>query len=125
MATYTAARTRALGALSLMAMLGMLLAGCGSGGSAGGTTGGPGVDLSNKTITLGILTPLSGPVAAPIGIPLTKGMETYFKSVNANGGVDGFQIKLKEEDSKYDPATEVEDYNAIVGQVAMFAQSLG
>ena len=83
------------------------------------------MDLTNKTITLGILTPLSGPVAAPIGIPLTKGMETYFKSVNANGGVDGFQIKLKEEDSKYDPATEVEDYNAIVGQVAMFAQSLG
>ncbi len=125
MATYTAARTRALGALSLVAMLGMLLAGCGSGGASGGIKGGPGVDLSNKTITLGILTPLSGPVAAPIGIPLTKGMETYFKSVNANGGVDGFQIKLKEEDSKYDPATEVEDYNAIVGQVAMFAQSLG
>ena len=125
MATFTAARTRAWGALSLVVMLGMFLAACGSGGASGSIKGGPGVDLTNKTITLGILTPLSGPVAAPIGLPLTKGMETYFKSVNANGGVDGFQIKLKEEDSKYDPATEVEDYNAIEGQVAMFAQSLG
>ena len=74
------------------------------------------MDLSNKTITLGVLTPLSGPVAAPIGIPLTKGMETYFKSVNANGGIDGFQIKLLEKDSKYDPTTEVEQYNAIKGR---------
>ena len=125
MATNTAARTRALGVLSLVAMLGMFLAACGSGGASGGITGGPGVNLSTKTITLGVLTPLSGPVAAPIGIPLTKGMETYWKSVNASGGIDGFQIQLKEEDSKYDPATEVEDYNAIVGQVAMFGQSLG
>ncbi len=127
MATHTAlrARTRAFSAIGVVAMLCLFVAACGSGGASGGITGGPGVDLSNKTISLGVLTPLSGPVAAPIGIPLTKGMETYFKSVNANGGIDGFQIKLIEKDSKYDPTTEVEQYNAIKGSVAMFAQSLG
>ncbi len=63
------------------------------------------MDLTKKTIDLGILTPLSGPVAAPIGIPLTKGIETYFKAVNANGGIDGFQVNLVEKDSKYSPQT--------------------
>jgi ABC-type branched-subunit amino acid transport system substrate-binding protein len=127
MATHTAlrARTRALSVVGVVAMLCLSVAACGSGGSSGGTTGGPGVDLNGKTISLGVLTPLSGPVAAPIGIPLTKGMETYFKSVNAKGGIDGFKINLVEKDSKYDPATEVEQYNAIKGSVAMFAQSLG
>jgi ABC-type branched-subunit amino acid transport system substrate-binding protein len=106
-------------------MLCLFFAACGSGGSSGGITGGPGVDLNAKTISLGVLTPLSGPVAAPIGLPLTKGEETYFKSVNASGGIDGFKINLVEKDSKYDPATQVEQYNAIKGSVAMFAQSLG
>jgi ABC-type branched-subunit amino acid transport system substrate-binding protein len=127
MATHTAlrARTRALTALSVVAMLSMFVAACGTGGSSGGITGGPGVDLNSKTISLGVLTPLSGPVAAPIGIPLTKGMETYFKSVNAKGGIDGFKINLVEKDTQYLAANEVEQYNAIKGSVAMFAQSLG
>src|SRR6516225_7171403 len=109
MATHTAlrARTRAFSAVGVVAMLCLFVAACGSGGSSGGITGGPGVDLNSKTISLGVLTPLSGPVAAPIGIPLTKGEETYFDSVNASGGIGGFKIKLVERDSKYDPATEV------------------
>jgi ABC-type branched-subunit amino acid transport system substrate-binding protein len=100
-------------------------AGCGSNGASGGITGGPGVDLTNKTITLGILTPLSGQVAAPIGIPLTNGIQTYFDGINANGGIGGFQIKLVEKDTVYDPQQEVTQYNAIKSQVAMFAESLG
>jgi len=127
MATHTAlhARTRALSVVGVVAMLCLSVAACGTGGSSGGITGGPGVNLSSKTISLGVLTPLSGPVAAPIGLPLTKGEETYFKAINAKGGIDGFKINLVERDSKYDPASEVEQYNAIKGSVAMFAQSLG
>ena len=34
-------------------------------------------------------------------------------------------VNLVERDSKYDPQTEVQDYNQISGQVAMIAQSLG
>jgi ABC-type branched-subunit amino acid transport system substrate-binding protein len=100
-------------------------AGCASSGGGNGFTGGPGVDTSAKTITLGILTPLTGQVAAPIGIPLTKGIETYFDGVNATGGIDGYQIKLVEKDTQYSPQLEVQQYNAIKNQVAMFGESLG
>ncbi len=110
--------------LSVFMILGILLVGCGSSGS-GGIKAGPGVDTAKKTINLGVLTPLSGPVAAPIGVPLTKGIETYFKAVNANGGIDGFKVNLVEKDSKYDPQTQVEDYNQIHNQVLMLAESLG
>src|ERR671925_806749 len=47
----------------------------------------PGFD--GTTIKLGVLTPLSGPVAAPIGLPLTAGGDVYWQRVNAAGGVAG------------------------------------
>lgn len=127
MATSTALRTRSrvLSVLAILSLLSLFVAACGGGGGGGGIKAGPGVDTANKTISLGVLTPLSGIVAAPIGIPLTKGIETFFKSVNASGGIDGYQIKLIERDTKYDPPTEVEQYNAIKNQVLMFAESLG
>jgi ABC-type branched-subunit amino acid transport system substrate-binding protein len=106
--------------------LSLVVSACGSGGSS--TTSfkaGPGVDLTNKTITLGVLTPLTGPVAAPIGIPITKGIETFFQAVNANGGIDGFQVKFNEQDTQYNPQTEVQFYNQIHTQVAMIGESLG
>ncbi len=113
-------------ALSVAVVLSMsVISACGGGSSSGGITGGPGVDLSKKTIDLGILTPLSGQVAAPIGIPLTKGIETYFKAVNANGGIDGFQVNLIEKDTQYSPQLSVQMYNQIHNQVAMIGESLG
>jgi ABC-type branched-subunit amino acid transport system substrate-binding protein len=107
------------------------LAACGTGSSGGGGSdtsagvkAGPGVDTKAKTISLGVLSPLSGPVAA-IGKPLTAGQETYFKAVNAAGGIDGWKVKLSEQDTQYDPQTEVQAYNRIGGNVAFIAQSLG
>jgi ABC-type branched-subunit amino acid transport system substrate-binding protein len=60
--------------------------------------------VSNKTISLGILTPLTRPVADPIGLPLTQGIEVFFDSVNAHGGIDGYRVTLVERDTEYDPA---------------------
>lgn len=112
-------------------LIAVSLAACGTGASSGGggsTSGGiktgPGVDAKNKTISLGVLSPLSGPVAV-IGKPLTDGQQTYFKSVNASGGIDGWKVNLVERDTKYDPQTEVQDFNQIDNQVAFMAQSLG
>ena len=107
-------------------------AACGTGSSGGGSSAstsagikvGPGVDAKTKTITLGVLSPLSGPVAL-IGSPLTAGQETYFKSLNASGGIDGWKVNLIARDTKYDPQTEVQNYNQLAGQVAFIAQSLG
>lgn len=86
---------------------------------------GPGVDTTNKTITLGILSPYTGPVAAPIGIPLANGVKVFFDHVNDNGGIGGYKVKFLEEDSKYDPQTQVTLYNQIHNQVLMIADSLG
>jgi ABC-type branched-subunit amino acid transport system substrate-binding protein len=106
----------------------LVLSGCASNSGSTGTSGlkaGPGVDVTNKTITLGILSPYSGPVADPIGIPLANGVKVFFDHVNDNGGVDGFKVKFLEEDTQYNPQIEVQKYNQIHSQVLMIADSLG
>lgn len=118
------ARISLLSLLTVFAILCTFISACGTSG-AGGIKAGVGVDLNKKVINLGILTPLSGPVAPPIGIPLTKGIETYFKAVNAKGGIDGFTVNLIEKDSQYNPQIQVQMYNQIHNQVLMLAESLG
>ncbi len=106
----------------------LVLSGCASSSSSTSSSGikaGPGVDVANKTITLGILSPFSGPVADPIGKPLARGVEVFFKSVNDRGGIDGFKVNLLEKDSQYNPQIQVELYNQIHNQVLMIADSLG
>jgi ABC-type branched-subunit amino acid transport system substrate-binding protein len=108
----------------------MVLSGCASTSSNNGNNGttlkvGPGVDTTNKTITLGIISPYSGPVAAPIGDPLAKGVEVFFDHVNDNGGINGYKVKFLEEDSQYNPQIAVQLYNKIHSQVLMIADSLG
>jgi len=126
------AKLRSLGALCAAGAVVFGLAACGTGSSSGGsskTSGGikigPGVNASTKTISLGVLTPLSGPVAGPIGIPLTAGQQTYWKAVNASGGIDGWKVQLVERDTKYDPQTQVTQFNQISNQVAFIGESLG
>ena len=128
MSTAHTTRVRAVGAAGLLAVL----AACGSGGSGGSSsstaggavTGGPGVDTAAKTIALGVLTPLSGPVAL-IGKPLTNGQVAFFNAVNANGGLDGWKVNLVQRDDQYNPQQHVQFFNEILPNVAMFAQSLG
>jgi ABC-type branched-subunit amino acid transport system substrate-binding protein len=107
----------------------LTVAACGTGGtssnsSSSGIQAGPGVDLSTKTITLGVLTPLSGPVEV-IGKPLTAGQADYFKWLDANGGINGWKINLDTQDTAYDPQTEVQKYNQMISSVLFIAQSLG
>jgi ABC-type branched-subunit amino acid transport system substrate-binding protein len=129
MTTAKTLKARAIALFTFVAVGSMLLAACGSSSTSSGNSttikDGPGIDLANKTITLGVLTPLTGPVAAPIGIPLTAGIELYFKAVNDAGGIDGFKVVLVERDSKYSPDLQVQAYNDIHGRVAMIAESLG
>lgn len=128
-------RTRAI---LLAAVLGLLLAACSTGGSSATTTtsatgsttasntftGGPGVDQSTKTITVGLISALSGP-AELIGVPLTNGMEAYWKWSNAHGGIDGWKVAFDVKDDQYNPQVHVQMYNQIVSNVAMIAQSFG
>jgi ABC-type branched-subunit amino acid transport system substrate-binding protein len=86
----------------------------------------PGPGFDGETITVGIVTPQTGPVTI-IGDPLTRGNEVFFQYVNEElGGVAGqYPIETITVDSRYDPTTGVQQYNAIKDQVVMFAQLLG
>jgi ABC-type branched-subunit amino acid transport system substrate-binding protein len=124
-------KLRKLAAGGIASALAVSIAACGTGSSGGGDTGrsegvrtGPGIAPATKTISLGVLSPLSGQVAA-IGKPLTAGQETYFRAMNAAGGIDGWKVKLIKRDTKYDPQTQVQEFNRIAGNVAFIAQSLG
>jgi ABC-type branched-subunit amino acid transport system substrate-binding protein len=118
--------------LWLAALLALVLAGCGGAadegesgdeGEAASLKNVPGFD--GKTIKLGVLTPLSGPVAV-IGLPLTAGNQVYFDYVNSNGGIAGkYKIELVQEDTQYSPPKTVQQYNKIKGDVVAFTQVLG
>jgi ABC-type branched-subunit amino acid transport system substrate-binding protein len=117
---------------ALACLAGLVLAACSTGGSSGtgssSSTGsvkaGPGVNVKSKTVTLGVLTPLSGP-AALIGKPLTAGQQAYFSYLNSHGGISGWKVSLDIKDDQYNPQLHVQDYNQIVSNVAFIAQSLG
>jgi ABC-type branched-subunit amino acid transport system substrate-binding protein len=84
----------------------------------------PGFD--GTTIKVGVLTPLSGPVADPIGLPLTAGADVYWKKVNAAGGVAGkYKVEVVREDTQYDNAQTSAKYTKIKDQVTLFSQVLG
>jgi ABC-type branched-subunit amino acid transport system substrate-binding protein len=118
--------------LWLAAVLALVLAGCG-GAADDGDSGDEGEAASLKsvpgfdgtTIKLGVLTPLTGPVAV-IGLPLTAGNQVYFDSVNAKGGIAGkYKVELVQEDTQYSPPKTVQQYNKVKGDVVAFTQVLG
>jgi ABC-type branched-subunit amino acid transport system substrate-binding protein len=99
----------------------------GGGGGGDATAGAPSKvpGFDGKTIKVGVLTPLSGPVAV-IGKPLTAGNEVYFKALNAKGGVAGkYPVELVQEDTQYRTDLTVQKYNKLKSQVALFGQVLG
>lgn len=108
-------------ALLLCMVLVLALTACGSGG--GGTELAQGV--SDEEIVVGTLIAQSGAVA-PIGIPVLRGMEAYFKTVNDAGGINGRTIRLIAEDDEFDAQKSIllaeklvyeDEVFAIVGQL--------
>src|SRR5260370_16961754 len=92
----------------------LALSGCAS--SSSGSSGsvlktGPGVDVAHKTITLGILSPYSGPVAAPIGDPLALGVKVFFDHVNATGGNKRNKQKTLPQNNHHNTHTTCHLYN--------------
>jgi len=107
-----------------------VVAGCGGKGeeSGGGDSAsgslktGPGV--TDKQISLGMLTDLSG-VFAALGEPIVQGTQLYWKAQNAKGGVCGRKIKLVVQDHGYDPQKAVTQYRQLSSEVAGMQQLLG
>lgn len=122
--THTARVTA--GALAAL----LVLAGCSSkakGGddgekAAGGVRTGDGI--SGKTISLGVLTDMTG-VYATLGKSVTQAQQLYVKQTNAEGGVCGYKLSLTVRDHGYDPQKAVSGYTELEPKVLGFAQFLG
>jgi ABC-type branched-subunit amino acid transport system substrate-binding protein len=86
----------------------------------------PTAGFDGETITLGVLTPLTGTLEI-IGEPLTAGNQAYVDYVNEElGGVAGqYPIDLEIRDTVYDPSTAASEYAAIRDDVVMLMQLLG
>ena len=113
--------TRALASwLAAAALLAGAVAGCGgkgedSGGSSGGGESGSiktGPGVTDKEISLGLLTDLSG-VFAPLAKPIVQATQEYWKEQNAKGGVCDRTIKLVVKDHGYDPQKAVVQYREL------------
>jgi ABC-type branched-subunit amino acid transport system substrate-binding protein len=123
--------SRSLRVLAACLVVTMSLAACGSkgsdnstssGGSSGSIKTGPGI--AGKTITLGVLTDLSG-VFAPLAGPLTKANQMFWNDQNAKGGVCDRKVKLIIKDHGYDPQKAVVQYRDMSPKIAGLQQLLG
>jgi len=97
-------------------------AGGGGGASAGGVKTGPGV--TDKEISLGVLTDESG-VFASQGKTVTQGNQLGVDEINSSGGICGRQIKLVIQDHGYDVQQAVSKYAQEAPNIAGILQILG
>ncbi|MEU1620447.1 ABC transporter substrate-binding protein [Streptomyces sp. NPDC005722] len=83
---------------------------------------GPGV--TDSTITLGVLTDLSGPYGS-LGRSVLQAEKLYVDQVNAKGGVCGRKLKLLVRNHGYDVETAVVQYNGMEPKIAAMPGLLG
>ena len=112
--------SKAASIVAVAAMLAMAMTGCARGNSTSSSNGTVAADpgITDSTITLGIDTPLSGPVAGPGSCSLA-GLQAYFGAANAAGGIkfgDGHTrtVNIKSYDDAYDPAKAVSNFRQMI-----------
>ena len=115
-------RVKKVMALVLVAVMCMcLFAGCGSSNdSASSTTAAPAADSSTAadttaagTFKIGSIGPVTGD-AAIYGTAVKNGGQIAVDEINANGGINGYQIEWKFEDDVADGETAVNAYNNLM-----------
>jgi hypothetical protein len=86
------------------------------------------VNDGNGCIYLGIISDLTtGPFAA-LGVPLTAAQRDFWNEVNEDGGLDGFDVIIRDEDvidAHYNAEDHAAGYEQIRGRVLALAQTLG
>lgn len=100
--------------VAMASVLAIAMAGCARGSTtdSGAELSSPG--LTDKTITLGVSIPLSGPAGGP-GSCALGGLESYFAAANEAGGIefgDGVTrtVEIKSYDDAWDPAKAVSNF---------------
>jgi len=99
----------------------------GGGGSGGSANGGvkTGRGITGNTMTLGVLTDLTGPFAA-LGKDVTNANQLFWDQQNAKGGVCGkYQIKLNVKDHGYVVQQAVQLYNGMKSSVLAMQHTIG
>jgi branched-chain amino acid transport system substrate-binding protein len=76
--------------------------------------------VTDKQVLVGQFAAFSGP-AAQLGERLKVGIEAYFKSVNAQGGVNGRQLKLVTRDDGYEPERAKAAVKSLIDEDKVFA----
>lgn len=79
----------------------------------------PGIDLANKTVTVGAFTPITGPV--PFYATLTHAADAYFKHLNESGALNGWKVNFITYDDGYEPARSVAVTRRLVEENKIFA----
>ncbi len=97
-------------------------AGAPAAGAEGEVRTGNGV--TDDTISVGMLTDLSGPFAAGAAIQVTE-TQAYYDQVNADGGICGRDVEVQVQDHGYDPQKAVALYRSMASQVVALQQVLG
>ncbi|MGF1616999.1 MAG: ABC transporter substrate-binding protein [Acidimicrobiia bacterium] len=140
--------------LSILLVLGLVLAACGGDGEETTTTAGGeattttedmgeettttedmgeepmdiatdvGVDLEAGTITIGLLSDLTGDFG-PLVTPIVAGHNAYWGQVNATGGINGLMVQLEVVDTVYSVTNHVQFYEELKDQVVAFGHSTG
>lgn len=79
----------------------------------------PGIDVANKTVTVGAFTPISGPV--PFYTILTHAADACFKWANETNALGGWKINFVTYDDGYEPAKSVAVTRRLVEENKIFA----
>jgi len=74
----------------------------------------------SNELTIGMTTALSGPAKA-LGQEMKLGVETYFKKINKNGGVNGNLLKLFALDDGYEPSNAAPNMRKLIDKENVLA----
>lgn len=83
-----------------------------------------GVDLEAGTITVGLLSDLTGPFG-PLVTAIVAGHQVYWQHVNDNGGIHGLQVELEVVDTQYIVDNHIQLYEELKDEVVAFGHSTG
>lgn len=83
-----------------------------------------GVDVDAQTITIGLLSDLTGPFG-PLVQAVVAGQNLYWGGVNAAGGIDGWTVELEVRDTVYVLENHVALYEELKPLVLAFGHSTG
>ena len=83
-----------------------------------------GVDLEAGTITIGLLSDLSGQFSSLVQL-IVAAHEIYWEDVNANGGINGLEVEVVALDTEYLSDVHVQRYEELKDEVVAFGHSTG